>query len=415
MLEYNSSDNRELTSIRLTGFLNTLVNSFLDGYRKVILTTDGIIFRKKITKKLHFEEISEEIYLRKKFGLSFLIFTSRNGSKIQVGPINYKTALTFTTRANKEWRNHYKAFIEAKNSEISLLAKVYTSLEKPRRYPSACLLKPYINRSREFYSKLPQYIPEQLVEPGIKKNLEKIKQLVFDSTKLRERAISTFIKDELKAQSDFFDTIENHPLTREQRLSIVTDEDATLVLAGAGSGKTSVITTKAIYLIQEKIRTPEEILLITYSRKAAQELQQRIRRKINVDVNVLTFHGLGNYILREVEERPPPLAQHAQDNKKFRKLIQTILIEEVANNKSLETILRKWFEELYLPYKSEWEFKSLHEYHQYLDTINKYYKSRRELRSLKGDKVRSYEELQIANWLYLNGIEYEYEPIYEFK
>lgn len=38
-----------------------------------------------------------------------------------------------------------------------------------------------------------------------------------------------------------------------------------------------------------------------------------------------------------------------------------------------------------------------------------------DLRTLQGEKVKSYEELQIANWLYENGVAYEYEPVYEHK
>ncbi|TKT57955.1 hypothetical protein FDR95_12315 [Rhizobiaceae bacterium LC148] len=65
----------------------------------------------------------------------------------------------------------------------------------------------------------------------------------------------------------FFDTIEKNPLTPEQRLAVVTDEDATLVLAGAGSGKTSVIVAKAAYLVERGIRKPDEILLLAFGKR----------------------------------------------------------------------------------------------------------------------------------------------------
>ena len=416
MSEHNNPNITELASINHSGFIHAFIHLFCRGYRRVVLSSDSIIFQtKKIHLRFNFNEFSKGVYLKKIFGFSFLVFTKRNGAKIQVGPINYQSALTFSSQVNEEWQNYYKALIQSEKSEISLLCKVYDSLKNPRRYPSACLLKPYVARSRALFSRFPQDIPVHLVELDDKKKFDKIEQLALKPTPLREMAIQTFVENELKAKIKFFDNTGNYPLTHEQRLSIVTDEDSTLVLAGAGSGKTSVITTKAIYLTQEEIRKPEEILLITYGKKAADELRERILEKCNANVSVFTFHSLGNRILKEVEEKPLAIADHAEDNIKFRKLIQTILVEDVAKRPGIDAILRKWFEELYLPYKSEWDFNSLNEYYQYLDTINRYYKSSLELRTLKGDKVRSYEELLIANWLYLNEIEYEYEPNYEFK
>lgn len=380
-----------------------------------MLTADSIILHAKVPYKLSFEDFLKEITVRRGFGGSFLLFTRRNGSRFQVGPINYQTANSFTQNANKVWWNHFKKLLDQENREISTLGKVYTSLKNPRRYPAACLLKPYVVRSREFSSRFPKNIPQHLIGSGKKQLIENINKLAENPTRLREKAVKSYLKNELEAKSDFFDHIGSHPLTYQQRLSVVTDEDATLVLAGAGSGKTSVITTKAIYLIEEKIRKPQEILLITYGNKAAKELRERIQKKCQVPVKALTFHALGNSILKEVETSPPSPAKHADDPIKFRKLIQTILLEDVMEQPGMESILRKWFEEFYLPYKSEWEFESLNEYYHYLRSINRYNKSGDDLRTIKGDKVRSYEELLIANWLFLNDIDYEYEPDYEFK
>ena len=64
-----------------------------------------------------------------------------------------------------------------------------------------------------------------------------------------------------------------------------------------------------------------------------------------------------------------------------------------------------WFRDQFAPYKSEHEFKNWGEYWNYI--------RRHDIRSLKGEKVRSYEECEIANYLYLNGIAYEYESSYE--
>ncbi len=78
----------------------------------------------------------------------------------------------------------------------------------------------------------------------------------------------------------YFDTVESNPLTERQRWACVTDEDATLVIAGAGTGKTSTILAKIGLLIRCGQCRPEEILAISFTRKSAKELEERIEKKL---------------------------------------------------------------------------------------------------------------------------------------
>ncbi len=148
---------------------------------------------------------------------------------------------------------------------------------------------------------------------------------------------------------------------------MATDEDATLVLAGAGSGKTSVIVAKATYLIQRQIRRPEEILLMAFGKGAADEMAMRIEERAGAKVDALTFHALGNSIIRQVENGAPALAAHASDDKQFTVLFRDILFNDIARQPALGQLLLKWFSEFYWPYKSEWDFKTKDEYNQYVD------------------------------------------------
>ena len=91
-------------------------------------------------------------------------------------------------------------------------------------------------------------------------------------------------------------------LNKEQQKAVLETEGPLLILAGAGSGKTRVLTTKVAYLIEEAGISPYNILAITFTNKAAKEMSNRLHRLIGDKakyVQVSTFHSFGVKILRE--------------------------------------------------------------------------------------------------------------------
>ena len=78
----------------------------------------------------------------------------------------------------------------------------------------------------------------------------------------------------------------------------------------------------------------------------------------------------------------------------------------MAESEVSKTII-EWFSRTRIEEKSEWDFKKKHDYYNYIEKAD--------LRTLRGNRVGSFEELIIANWLYENGVEYEYEPNYEHR
>ncbi|WP_455089734.1 ATP-dependent helicase [Peptoanaerobacter stomatis] len=90
-------------------------------------------------------------------------------------------------------------------------------------------------------------------------------------------------------------------LNEKQKQAVITTDGALLILAGAGSGKTRVITNKIAYLIEEKNVNPYNILAITFTNKAAKEMQSRVEDLIGIDskrVWISTFHAFCTRILR---------------------------------------------------------------------------------------------------------------------
>jgi len=91
-------------------------------------------------------------------------------------------------------------------------------------------------------------------------------------------------------------------LNKEQKQAVTFEQGPVLIVAGAGTGKTTVITNRLAYLIQNKKAKPEEILALTFTNKAAQEMEERVDRLLPygyIDLWISTFHSFCNRILKE--------------------------------------------------------------------------------------------------------------------
>lgn len=91
-------------------------------------------------------------------------------------------------------------------------------------------------------------------------------------------------------------------LNEQQKKAVLTTEGPLLVLAGAGSGKTKVLTTKIAYLIKEKGINPYNILAITFTNKAANEMKERVEMMLGDEsrnIQISTFHSFGLSIIKK--------------------------------------------------------------------------------------------------------------------
>lgn len=84
-------------------------------------------------------------------------------------------------------------------------------------------------------------------------------------------------------------------LNTQQRQAVEYCDGSSIILAGAGSGKTRVLTSKVMYLIEKKQILPENIIMVTFTNKAAQEMKERVKAKLGF---IGTFHSLCVRILR---------------------------------------------------------------------------------------------------------------------
>ena len=262
-----------------------------------------------------------------------------------------------------------------------------------------------------------------------------------------EKHNAIFLKNEKEKYINLFN-IEGKYLTDEQRDVAIVDEPKVLVLSGAGCGKTTAILGKIQYLVKRKGINPKDILVLSYTKASASELSERIKNLGIENLEAKTFHKLGKEIIekqvghrRVVDENSNPIRMVIQTIKEkinnkhigYDKNIEGELWKEDIRNRFefcfkkemswmdyLKKILK--FESYYADVElfiEEFEDKDLYLEQEKLydletlkSCIEKHEKNKL---TVKYEKVKSLAEAQIANFLFLNGIEYEYEKIYPFE
>jgi DNA helicase-4 len=215
----------------------------------------------------------------------------------------------------------------------------------------------------------------------------------------------SYVDAERLKYADYFDSVESNPLTESQREACIVDQDNNLVLAGAGTGKTSTIVGRAGYLIRSGQAQPHQVLMLAFANKAATEMQERVNAMIEEKgVVVSTFHKLGKDIIASVEGGQPSITPLAEDDKLLAFNVNSWFEAEMEKFEYRAKVL-DYFKHYLYPAKNSFEFDSEGEYFEYILA--------NEIRTLKGEVVKSLGECLIANHLFKLGIEYQYEAEYE--
>lgn len=242
-----------------------------------------------------------------------------------------------------------------------------------------------------------------LVESGGDPKLQSRLARAMDSGAARRirKHNAQYLSQCLETHRTWFDHVESHPLTERQREVIVRQEPNLLVLAGAGSGKTSTVVGHVGYLLHTKQASPEEILLLAYNRKAAKELSQRIQTRLGVRVDAWTFHGLGRHIITAVDGRAPTLSDGATNPTALMRQLRQI-VDDLFDAHYRD--MARYFLFYQRPYRPPHWFSSRAEYQRYLGAYD--------VRTFQGERVHSAEACIIANWLFCNGVSYIYRPVH---
>ncbi len=193
-------------------------------------------------------------------------------------------------------------------------------------------------------------------------------------------------------------SIEGRPLDRQQMECIVKDAPNHLIVAGAGTGKTTTILGKIKYLLSTEACGPDEILVLSFTSASANEMRNRLTKETGQTIQAGTFHKLGLQIIRESEGKAPVI--YNDDPCKFIRG----RIEVCLKDPGYAALFMSYLLFHRINQKSEFEFDSESSYREYLETNPPI--------TIKGETVKSYGEMEIANFLTQYGIKYKYEEPY---
>ena len=188
-------------------------------------------------------------------------------------------------------------------------------------------------------------------------------------------------------------------LTDEQAEAIATDEDVTLVLAGAGTGKTKIIVGKVAHLVRTEGVSPNDILVLAFNRKAAIEIVDRLSGDLST-AQVHTFHAFGRRVIADIENVKPTL----EEESKLPAILKDIL-NELLSDPQQSDAAANFIASYHGAYKTVFAFDTQNEYDVYIRSVD--------LKTLSGVRVKSFEEMEIANYFTKHSVKFCYERPYE--
>ena len=237
-----------------------------------------------------------------------------------------------------------------------------------------------------------------------------------------------FITKSLTTEKEYLDNILKPvdpavSLDDDQRRVVLTDEDYCLVIAGAGAGKTTTVAAKVKYLVDRQGIKPSQILVVSFTNKAVNELKEKIQSALGIPCPIATFHSAGNAI---IHVNTPAEKLNIVDNSRLYFVIRDYFRGSVMQNESIVNKLIMFFASYFdAPYEGD-------DFNAFFNNIAKanYSTMRSDLEDFKcqvidartkksvtiqNEVLRSHQEVEIANFLYLNNIDYDYEPAYPYN
>lgn len=340
-------------------------------------------------------------------GTSFLVLKGYNSEQLKQFKAQFIQLLLKLVASSERWKRFQTSLEQRNNHNVYLSSTQWQPIAE---------LHQLITRfsklgitSEHFTNEIPNEISNETFNEIHRKVFIQAQTLSSaDVSELGRKLHNQSVVPRLLAKyKTFFDTIEKLPLTENQRIACVTNDDHNLVIAGAGTGKTATLIGKAGFLVEANIAKAQNVLLLAFGNKAAVEMNERIQERIPTLANSFkasTFHALGNRIIANNHGNKKTVTAFSDKPYLFTQFINTCLEQLAQSDNSYKALLVNYLSSLSTPAKSALNFDNIESYHAFLSSC--------QLVTLKGEWVKSVGELRIANYLTLNGIDYQYDVNY---
>lgn len=320
-------------------------------------------------------------------------------------PFNDFEELVEEARLRQIEKEHQK-FVERTKKEILDYLKRYEFKNAQELF---LLIRDDYSR-REFLTLLSEYSQRKKKEELKEKiyfslenlDLQEADQISKNSNLISEEEFKNIISEFI---GNYFIKLYDLQVNQEQANSLTMTDHNLLVTARAGSGKTRVITLKALMLMDLYHISPDEILIMAFNKKASLEITKRIKNDLKHPFfdNARTFHSLAFQLVQPEEELLFDERVNTVSEKKMSLFVQQLLKTEIQNP--------TFWKKIYDFFRREsWEIDRV----GFLLSDLNYYDFRRDQLhiTLYGELVKSLGEKYIADYLFEHDITYVYEKVW---
>ncbi len=270
-----------------------------------------------------------------------------------------------------------------------------------------------------FNSIKPHDLDELLDEPVVAAHLTKQTTAVRDAVSTWRRAFDSVadsinerhVAKEMQDAKEFLDKVEKSPLTDEQAKAVLCFDNRVLLIASAGSGKTSTMVAKAGYALEKGYFAPECILLLAFNNDAAAELRERVKSRLQPlglpadKIVAKTFHAFGLDVIGAATGKRPSVAPWVESGRDLEVLLE--MVDELKDHDPA--------------FRTDWDLfrlvlgQDLPEFGKEKESPDSWDSgAARGFWTLNNEVVKSHGEQLIANWFFYNGVQYVYETPYEY-